>query len=67
MEEKRSPKHETARTSLPEELRPVFDALVAEYQFHSVKHYDRPFVSYIILADLVREGWRCTVSKGPET
>lgn len=51
-------KREEARESLPEELRPFFDLLVAEYQFFAKMHYQRPFVSYVILADLVKNGWR---------
>jgi hypothetical protein len=54
----RSKKHEEARAALPLELHTAFDDLVADYQFLGMKHYNRPFVSYLILADLVREGWR---------
>lgn len=57
-EPKRTEKHEQARNSLPPELVPVFDSLVAEYRFHALKHHGSPFVSYVILADLVRDGWR---------
>ena len=58
-EEKRSPKHEQARQALPSELRAAFDELVEDYKFAGVVHYQTPFVSYLILADLVRGGWRC--------
>jgi hypothetical protein len=58
----RSKKHEDARTALTTELQSVFDDLVADYQFFGRKHYDTPFVSYLILADLVRQGWRCVAS-----
>lgn len=51
-------KHEQARASLPEELKPVFDILVAEYKFLASIHHRTPFVSYVVLADLVRGGWR---------
>lgn len=47
-----------SRESLPEELRPIYDELVGCYEFYSLKHYKRQFVSYRIIADLVREGWR---------
>jgi hypothetical protein len=57
-EEKRSEKHELARNSLPESLRPVFDDFVADYKFAGTKHHGAPFVSYIILAEMVRAGWR---------
>lgn len=55
----RSKKHEEARNALPPELQPFFDELVTDYRFAGLKHYNTPFVSYLILADLVRQGWRC--------
>ena len=60
MEEKpkRSEKHELARNSLPGELVPVFDQFVEDYKFAGVLHYHRPFVSYEILAEMVKAGWR---------
>jgi hypothetical protein len=54
----RSEKHELARNSLPDDLKPIFDDLVADYKFIATKHHGAPYVSYIVLADLVREGWR---------
>jgi hypothetical protein len=54
----RSEKHERTRQSLPDELKPTFDALVAEYKFLATIHYRSPFVSYLVIADLVRNGWR---------
>lgn len=58
MAEQRTEKHELARNSLSEDLIPVFDDLVADYRFAATKHHGSPFVSYIVLADLVRAGWR---------
>jgi len=58
----RSEKHDLARNSLPDELKPVFDELVADYKFIATKHHGAPYVSYIVLADLVGEGWRRTGS-----
>jgi len=55
---KTSPKYIEARDSLPEELRSVFIQLVEEYAFHSTILHGQGFVSYKILADLVRNGWR---------
>ena len=55
---KRSEKHEQARNALPDELRPVFDAFVDDYKFAGVMHHGSPFVSYIILAEMVKAGWR---------
>ena len=60
MAEQRSEKHEVARNSLSEDLLSAFDDLVADYRFAATKHHCSPFVSYIVLADLVRAGWRLT-------
>lgn len=57
---KRSEKHELARSSLPEELIPVFDAFVKDYKFAGTVHHGSPFVSYVILAEMVKAGWRLT-------
>lgn len=57
---KRSEKHELARSSLPEELVPVFDAFVEDYKFAGTVHHGSPFVSYVILAEMVKAGWRLT-------
>jgi len=58
MMKKMSPQQTEERENLPEHLRPVFDQLVAEYKFACVKHYGREFVSYKVLADLNRDGWK---------
>ena len=49
-----------ARNSVPPDARPVFDRLVEEYRFHATVVHGRPFVSYGVLAALVRDGWRPT-------
>lgn len=54
----RTEKHELARNTLPADLKPVFDDLVADYRFAATKHHRSPFVSYSVLADLVKAGWR---------
>ena len=54
----RTEKHETARNSLPQELVPVFDALVKYYKYFATVHHRSPFVSYVVLAELVKAGWR---------
>ena len=66
VDERRSDKCEHARNTLPEELRPVFDDFVADYKFAGTKHHGSPFVSYIILAEMVRAGWRLTAAPVPE-
>lgn len=57
---KRSEKHEQARNSLPDDLKPVFDEFTEDYKFSAAVRHGSPFVSYIVLADLVRTGWRHT-------
>jgi len=49
-----------ALESVPEEFRPIYKQLVSEYQFHCIQRHGRPFVSYLILADLINDGWRPT-------
>ena len=56
--EKRSNKHEAARKTLPDELKPLFDALVDDYKFATVQRYGQGYVAYAVLADLIRVGWR---------
>jgi len=58
MPESRSPKHEEARNSLPEELKPIFDEFVDDYKYCASLRHGRPYISYIVLADMVRAGWR---------
>lgn len=55
---KRSEKHEQARDSLPDELRPIFDAFVDDYKFAATIHHGKPSVSHIVLAEMVKAGWR---------
>jgi hypothetical protein len=56
----RSEKHQFARNSLPKELWPVFDVFVQDYKFGATVHHGSPFVSYIVLAEMVKAGWRLT-------
>lgn len=62
-EVKRSEKHEQVRNSLPEELRKVFDDFVDDYKFCGTKHHGSPFVSYVILAEMVKMGWRLAAER----
>ena len=57
---KRSEKNEQARSTLPEELRLEFDQFVEDYKLAGMMHHGSPFVSYIILAEMIRAGWRRT-------
>ena len=51
-------KYIEAKKSLPEDLQSIFEELVDQYCFYSLKSYGRAFVSYDILANIVKEGWR---------
>lgn len=62
---KRSEKNEQARSSLPEDLRPIFDQFVEDYKLAGIMHHGSPFVSYIILAEMVRAGWRRSAKAMP--
>ena len=54
----RSEKHQEVRDSLPDELKTIFDAFVVDYKFAATKHHGSPFVSYVVLAEMVKMGWR---------
>jgi hypothetical protein len=71
-QEARSEKHEQIRNTLADDLKPVFDDFVADYKFAATKHHGSPFVSYIVLAEMVRAGWRlgaepCKDDRGPKS
>jgi len=59
-ERPRSEKHEQARSTLPAELQPEFDRFVEDYRYSATLHHGSPFVSYIVLAEMVKAGWRLT-------
>jgi len=56
----RGPKYESALNSLPQELRPIYRALVEEYKYYALLRYGRAWVAYDVIADLVKSGWRPT-------
>lgn len=58
MIEKTSEKQIEARNSLPDELKPIFDDFVADYKYVATMRHGRPYISYIVLADMIRAGWR---------
>ena len=61
----RSEKHEQARAALPLELQPVFDSFVDDYRFYAINHYNKPFISYAVLSDMVAAGWRPSARQKP--
>jgi hypothetical protein len=58
MEQKLSEKQLEARNSLPDELKPIFDEFVSDYKYAAALRYGKPYVSYIVLSDMIRAGWR---------
>jgi hypothetical protein len=55
---KRTKSYMDAEQTLPKELHGIFEQLVLEYQFASLKHHGRPFSSPKVIAELVKMGWR---------
>lgn len=53
-----SPQYHAERERLEPGLRPTYDLLVESYRFHAFVHHRQPFVSYKVLASLIRDGWR---------
>lgn len=58
MNRRYSEKYQHARGTLPVGLRPEFDKLVEHYRYAATKHYGQPYVSYVVLAELIFLGWR---------
>ena len=51
-------RHEQALNALPEELKTVFDEFVNDYKYAASMRHGALYVSYIVLADMIRAGWR---------
>ncbi len=60
MKSPRGAKYLAVLSALPEELRPIYKALIEEYKFYALKHYGRACVAYDVIAELVKSGWRPT-------
>jgi hypothetical protein len=58
--EKPHTKKEEALQSLPRDLWPAYEELIADYQYLCKARLGRSFVNYAILADLIAYGWRRT-------
>jgi hypothetical protein len=54
----RTEKHTIARESLTDDQKPLFDKMVIHYRYAAVLHHRSPFVSYLVLAELIKLGWR---------
>ena len=59
----RTAKHQQARDSLPDDLKPIFDTLVDDYRWKAAIRHGSPYVSYIVLADCIKLGWRKTAEE----
>lgn len=46
------------REKLQETLKPIYDQIVVDYLYHSKVIYGHTFISYKILSELVKEGWK---------
>ena len=55
---KHSEKYYEARETLPDEMKPIFDEFVSDYKYAATQRHGAPYVSYIVLADMVRAAWR---------
>jgi len=62
-----SEKEQEARRMLPDELKLIFDDFVADYKYAATLRHGKPYVSYTVLADMVRAGWRRTVDAAEAT
>jgi len=57
-----SQKENQARDELPDELKSVFDDFVADYKYAATLRHGKPYISYIVLADMIRAGWRLSAN-----
>jgi len=54
---KKTPGYLRGRDSLPEELWPMYERLIADYKYHALLRTGRGWVAYDVIADLVKFGW----------
>ena len=52
-----SEKCKEAKENLSEDLRDINDEFVADYRYAATLRHGKPYVSYIVLADIVKAGW----------
>ena len=55
-----SEKYIEAKNSLSDDLKPIYEEFVADYRYAATLRHGKPYVSYIVLADMIKAGWRPT-------
>ena len=63
----KGPRYLKALSCLPEELQPIYKALVEDYKFHALARYGKAWVAYDVIADLVKSGWRLESTPEPKS
>ncbi|MEW6410925.1 MAG: hypothetical protein AB1483_00470 [Candidatus Zixiibacteriota bacterium] len=56
--DKKSMKEIEARNTLPQSSWDDFDQFVQDYKYCATLRHNKPYVSYIVLADMIKAGWR---------
>jgi hypothetical protein len=62
-----SDKYKQAEARLPNELKPILQRFVVEYEYLTKLHFGRGYVAYQVLADLILAGWRPSATAYPES
>jgi len=62
-----SEKHRQAEARLPDDLKPLFQRMVEEYEYLTSLHYGRGYVAYQVLADMILAGWRPSGEPHPDS
>lgn len=55
-----SEKYIEGKNSLSDDLKPIYEEFVADYRYAATLRHGKPYVSYIVLADMIKAGWRPT-------
>jgi hypothetical protein len=55
---KATPIYLSAKRMLPADLHSIFDELLVDYRFASLKHHGQEFASPRVIAELILMGWR---------
>lgn len=67
MDYKNSAKYIEALNTLSDKLKPIFEEFVSDYRYAATARHGKPYVSYIVLADMVRAGWWCSAEPQKES